>query len=222
MKNIFALFLSAVLIFPLAACGGGTEDGGMSNGGTENVTQKTEPLAATKKEMLDQAAAVSMSDMIQNTLDDQSRAAQLYCNKILIVEGDITEMCDNDIAIGSFDVAIQAALSNHDLANLEIGQRITIVGKTGNEIQTGDALHTVSALYDMQPAFLVKDTVEWTGEFKGLNGGNDGSYNIKIGDSSTLRRIYFADGVPIPERDTEITVSGRCIDNDLCNAIIIN
>ena len=222
MKHILAFILAAVLGFPLAACGGGrTEDGGMSNSGPENCAQEPNLPATTKKEMLAQASAVSMSDIIQNTLDDKDQAAQLYCNKIIIVEGDITEMCDSYIAIGSFDVAIKAALSGNDFANLEIGQRVTIVGRMETEIQSAGALHTMSGFYEMSTAYLVKDTVEWTGEFKGLNGGNDGSYNIKIGDNSTLRRIYFADGVTIPARDTEITVSGKCIDNDLRNAIII-
>lgn len=74
----------------------------------------------------------------------------------------------------------------------------------------------------MEARRLVRDTVEWTGELKGLNGGNDGSYNMKIGDHSTLRRVYFADGVAVPNRDTEITVSGKCIDNDLRNAVIVD
>ena len=211
MKKIIVRGLTAVLVLCLTACGGGN-DGSRT---PETVPPQAQAgTVLSKKDLLEQAEAVSISDLIND-------AGTQYSGKILVVEGDIVEISNSSLHIGMFDAAIRVVLSPRELECLQLGQRITVAGKTETAAADDNEGQIVPAVYVMPEAYLVRDTVEWTGEFKGLNGGNDGSYNIKIGDSSTLRRVYFADSFFVPERETVVTVSGKCIDNDLRDAVIV-
>lgn len=222
MKKLLALMLAAALALSLAACGGGAGGNNMSSTGNGDTTSTDTP-SMTKEEMIEQSKECTAWDINKATLNNLVRAKQKYCGKTLLIMGEITEITSDYIILGTSGTNIEVYLSEDDIANLENKQTVTIVGNTGEEITEGTFAPGIPQkvyTYEVNQAYLVKDTVELTGEIRGLNGGNDGSYNMKIGDNITLMRIYFADNTN-PDYGEVITVSGKEIDGSLFDAVIV-
>lgn len=195
MKKIFALALTAAMVLSLAACGG-KNDGGAPGGGpadqSENgslhdntaSSQQTDPGASSTESssapeqpdgksgaeaLLAQAEPVTFDEMAQAAFDDPSNAQELYCGKVLKVEGSWIystvsgQELTMKLAGDGSGAWLLISLSEEDIQALEEmsdDQMITIVGITGEELinEGGGASEQGGAsLFTMRDeAYLVK------------------------------------------------------------------
>lgn len=169
----------------------------------------------TKEEMLGQAEKTTIEIINDEGTNNTARAQQLFCNKILLLEGTVSNISTDHITMypkyisNAGFISVNIYLPIEDIANLDTMQKVTIVGKTEDN-------------FDMLTAYLVADTYETTGTLCGKNKSYDNAYNIEIDNNSYHRLIYFADGVEIPNDWAEITFSAKCIGNNYFDAVIID
>ncbi len=183
MKKFVSLIMVAVMCLALASCG-------------EKVP--------TKEEMLAVAEEFSANDIQNDSVENIVSAKQKYCNKTISVSGYVRNIKEDHVELSAFygsNYIVDVYLSVDELAKLEQGQSITVVGNTTDEITSSTESAVGSTFdfyhYQMPVAYLVKDRVEITGILKGENYSYKPAYNIQIGDSNVLKLIYFADGVDV-------------------------
>lgn len=241
MKKLLVLMLAAALTLSLVACGGsGAGDNNTSStgngdttstdtpsGGGEDSTQATESM--TKEEMLQVAEEVSWVDIQNASVENIARAKQQYCNIVMQLEGRIWSIEEDHVVIGGdgANYLIDVYLPIEEILTLENNQVISVVGKTTDEII--DVTENVAeysfdfSYYQMPNAYLVKDTVEWNCKTRGPSMNDDYDWIVEFEGSNVLHHVHFSDSVDITSLGLamELKLSGKQIDNDLYNAIII-
>lgn len=242
MKKLLALILAAALALSLVACGGGSGAGDNktpstgngdttstdtpSGGGEDNETD--EPVM-TKEEMLQVAEEVSWSDIQTATAENIARAKQQYCNKVMQLYGRIWSIEEDHIVIGGngANALIDAYLPLEEIVTLELNQYIYVVGKITDDIidttENIDGYTFNYSCFQMPNAYLVKDTVEWNCKTRGPSMNDDYDWIVEFENSNILHHVYFSDSVDITTLGLamELKLSGKQIDNNLYDAIII-
>ena len=242
MKKLLALTLAAALALSLVACGGGSGAGDnktpstgngdttstdTSSGGGEDSTQAADSM--TKEEMLQIAEEVLWVDMQNASAENIARAKQQYCNKVIQLEGEIFSIEEDHIVMGGggADYYIDIYLPLEEILMLEPGQVISVVGKTTDEIIEATehiAEYTFdNSYYQMPNAYLIKDTVEWNCKTRGPSMNDNYDWIVEFENSNILRHVHFSDSVDINTLglSMELKLSGKQIDNNLYDAIII-
>jgi len=199
MKKILLTLLAMMMTIALAACGGGSQS------------------SLSKEEMLEQAVEVTLEDLGNATYENASNAKEQYCGKVLIADGYVRSIGqDNTVQIGgifSNGVYVMAELPAEDVANIETGQRIAVVGETKGKIKEESS----NMIYEMPVAYLVKDRYEITAKYVGPTMDDDKVYNIKGGENSNIIwKVHFKE-VPNWESFTyggEITFTAKVIENN--------
>jgi len=199
MKKILLTLLAMMMTIALAACGGGSQS------------------SLSKEEMLEQAVEVTLEDLGNATYENASNAKEQYCGKVLIADGYVRSIGqDNTVQIGgifSNGVYVMAELPAEDVANIETGQRIAVVGETKGKIKEESS----NMIYEMPVAYLVKDRYEITAKYVGPTMDDDKVYNIKVGENSNIIwKVHFKE-VPNWESFTyggEITFTAKVIENN--------
>ena len=199
MKKILITLLAMMMTIALAACGGGSQS------------------SLSKEEMLEQAVEVTLEDLGNATYENASNAKEQYCGKVLIADGYVRSIGqDNTVQIGGIfgnGVYVMAELPAEDVANIETGQRIAVVGETKGKIKEESS----NMIYEMPVAYLVKDRYEITAKYVGPTMDDDKVYNIKVGEnSSIIWKVHFKE-VPNWESFTyggEITFTAKVIENN--------
>ncbi len=219
MKKLLALMLAAALALSLVACGGsgGTGDTNTSSGDTTGTD--TPSGGMTKEEMLEQATECSAAEIAGETANNVARATQTYCGKILSIKGIIGEISADYIQIDSNSIVrFKVYLPVDDIANLENGQLVTIVGNTGAEITEeplGPGIPQNIYVYEVNPAHFVTDKYEYTGTPINKNDDFPGAWNVEFsegGDLSFHRLVYFDSSIDISQYEgQEITFSAKNI-----------
>ena len=230
MKKLLALMLAAALALFLVACGddsgaGDTNTPSTGNGDTSSTDtpsdggedNETEEPAMTKEEMLQVAEDVSWVDIQNASVENIVKAKQQYCNKVMQLNGKIWSIEQDHIVIGgdAANYLVDVYLPLDEIITLENQQVITVIGKTTDEI--------IDTTYQMQNAYLVKDTVEWNCKTRGPSMNDDYDWIVEFENSNILHHVYFSDSVDITTLGLamELKLSGKQIDNDLHEAIII-
>ena len=230
MKKLLALMLAAALALFLVACGddsgaGDTNTPSTGNGDTTSTDtpsdggedNETEEPAMTKEEMLQVAEDVSWVDIQNASVENIVKAKQQYCNKVMQLNGKIWSIEQDHIVIGgdAANYLVDVYLPLDEIITLENQQVITVIGKTTDEI--------IDTTYQMQNAYLVKDTVEWNCKTRGPSMNDDYDWIVEFENSNILHHVYFSDSVDITTLGLamELKLSGKQIDNDLHEAIII-
>ena len=202
MKRIVSFLLAGALVLSLAACGG------KSN-------------SMTKEEMLEVAEVVSVDEVSDAVNSNIVNAKQAYCGKVLEVQSAAFEIEEDRIDIGHFIVY----LPEEDIAKIQKNQRITVVGKTNDDIQTETSIalggeEVELKNFVMEEAYLVTDRYEFTGTIWDWN-TDFGAWDVKFPNDSYLKLVYFEDGTDVEQYvGTEITFSAQVIDGDYYNAVI--
>lgn len=201
MKKILLLILTAALMLSLAACGGKSS-------------------SMTKEEMLEVAEVVSVDEVSDAVNSNIVNAKQAYCGKVLEVQSTAFEIEEDRIDIGHFIVY----LPEEDIAKIQKNQRITVVGKTNDDIQTETSMALGGEVelknFVMEEAYLVTDRYEFTGTIWGWN-SDFSAWDVKFPNNSILQLVYFEDGTDVEQYvGTEITFSAQVIDGDYHNAVI--
>lgn len=217
MKKTLSLILAAALAISLAACGGGS--GGSSTSGSGNrdaASTDTSSGGMTKEEMLEQAVERTAVDIASDTGENIARATQEYCGKTFLMKGRIGKINTDHITIETGTVRFKVYLPVDDIVNLENGQDVTIVGKTGAEIKEeplGPGIPQNVYVYEVSPAYFVTDRYEYTGIPKSENDSFPGAWNVEFPDSYNpeyLRLVYFDDSVDVSQYEgKEITFSAK-------------
>ncbi len=242
MKKLLALMLAAALALSLVACGGGggTGDNNTPSGGNGDTTStdtpsgggedsETEEPVMTKEEMLQVAEEVSWTDIQNASVKNIASAKQQYCDKVMQLDGKIWSIEEDHIVIGGTGdkYLVDVYLPLDEIITLENQQIITVVGKTTDEIvNTTENVAEYSfdfSYYQMPNAYLVKDTVEWNCKTRGPSMNDDYDWIVEFENSNILHHVYFSDSVDITTLGLamELKLSGKQIDNNLHDAIII-
>ncbi|MDE6932027.1 MAG: hypothetical protein K2P37_05005 [Oscillospiraceae bacterium] len=242
MKKLLALMLAAALALSLVACGGGggTGDNNTPSGGNGDTTStdtpsgggedsETEEPVMTKEEMLQVAEEVSWTDIQNASVKNIASAKQQYCDKVMQLDGKIWSIEEDHIVIGGTgdNYLVDVYLPLDEIITLENQQIITVVGKTTDEIvNTTENVAEYSfdfSYYQMPNAYLVKDTVEWNCKTRGPSMNDDYDWIVEFENSNILHHVYFSDSVDITTLGLamELKLSGKQIDNNLHDAIII-
>ena len=242
MKKLLALMLAAALALSLVACGGGggTGDNNTPSGGNGDTTStdtpsgggeesETEEPVMTKEEMLQVAEEVSWTDIQNASVKNIASAKQQYCDKVIQLDGKIWSIEEDHIVIGGTGdkYLVDVYLPLDEIITLENQQIITVVGKTTDEIvNTTENVAEYSfdfSYYQMPNAYLVKDTVEWNCKTRGPSMNDDYDWIVEFENSNILHHVYFSDSVDITTLGLamELKLSGKQIDNNLHDAIII-
>lgn len=207
MKKTISLLLALVLCLSLCACGGST---------TEDDAMTVDDMLAVAEE----ADAIQIND----DYDNQAKAKQLYCGKILKITGKVEEIHEDYILLGGakkeYCPAVWVYLSTDDIVLLEEGQQITIVGQTEAELRKTTGLVAMLGLesdfLEMKEAYLVADTFEVSGRFLGTNYSYAPAINLDVEGEYSAVLVYFSD--PMVTFDIEfnqqITVSGKIVFDD--------
>ena len=130
---------------------------------------------------------------------------QDYCNKILQVNGQITQIAEEYVVISSGDYAIDVYLPLEELITLTLYQQVIIVGETTDEIvKAGFGGH-----YQMPVAYLVRDryNIRCVIQTNGIKlVGADGT------QLDGIRHCRWAEGVDKSQYDwQEVTISAKII-----------
>lgn len=224
MKRWIVLLLAVVLVLSLAACGGKAENPAEEPQDVPSETQdggegseQPEDTAMTKEEMLEQALEVDSATIHRDSLENLANAKDLYCSKILLLEGTVLEIQEDCAVIGTIltdDAYVtDAYLPQEDLAKLQQGQQITVVGQTDDTI-TEESLDApdfpmMISHYAMPTAYLTQDHFEVEGIIKGKNESYAGAWNFFVGDSDLGRIVYFADGTDLSGLDETYSSEGN-------------
>lgn len=237
MKKLLALMLAAALALSLVACGGGggTGDNNTPSGGNGDTTSTDTPSGGgddstpsmTKEEMLQVAEEVSCTYIQNASTKNIASAKQQYCDKVMQLYGQIWSIEEDHIVMGGPDYLVDVYLPLDEIITLENQQVITVVGKTTDEIiDTTENVAEYSfdhSYYQMPNAYLVKDTVEWNCKTRGPSMNDDYDWIVEFENSNILSHVYFSDSVDITTLGLamELKLSGKQIDNNLHDAIII-
>lgn len=149
MKKLIALLLAAVMSLSLVACGGG--EGKQS--------EASEETAMTMEELLEDAISTDMSTLENAAYENKVKAKQDYCDKPIIVSGTALKVEDDHVIICDGQVCLDAYLTVDDLAEIETGSEIKVVGII-SDIQDMDMKWAEMTLnsphYIMETAYLTE------------------------------------------------------------------
>lgn len=157
----------------------------------------------TKEEMLEVAEKYSVDDIDKDSRANINNAQEKYFNKILHISGrafiteDHVELHSN-LSRGQKGYLVDVILSKDELANIESGQLIEVVGKTTDKfIESSEnyLFETKYLHYQMKSAYIVEDRVTLEGELHGKDYDNPPAYSISVGNSDKIDLIYFAEEV---------------------------
>ena len=223
MKKTISLLLALVMCLSLCACGGGNSD----TPDTSNTAETTAPevKTMTKEEMLEQAVTVDKTTIQNDTIENIVKAKSMYCNAVLLLEGNVSEIKQDHIVFGNSDFSIDVYLPEEDLINLRSGQKIVVVGQTTDTIEettaTFEGFSYSTYHYSMPNAYLVQDKFEVTGQ-KWDKSYDGKGYNFKIGDNPYLWIVYFDESVDIENVPAgELTVFGVVCNTHIYDAVIV-
>lgn len=202
MKKALSILLVLVMCLSLGACGG-SNDAPKTEAPTE--TTAPEETVMSKDEMLASAVPLEMYEINNASVENIAKAKMDYCNKILQVNGQITQITEEYIVISSGDYAIDVYLPLEELITLTLYQQVIIVGETTDEIvKAGFGGH-----YQMPVAHLVTDRYNIRCVIQ-TNG-------IKLVDAEGkqldgIRHCQWAEGVDKSQYDwQEVTISAKII-----------
>lgn len=216
MKKVGCMTLVMALCLTLCACGGGSKT---------NASNKM-----SKEDMLAAAEVVEPSQIAKDVNSNIAKAKQLYCGKALEVTGRVSSIKEDYVELSlSSSAVIDVYLPTEELLLLASGQKVTIVGKTNEELNEITAsgpmgMEWVTKHFAMPEAYLVNDTFEVTGKLFGKNQSYAPAYNFDVGTSVT-KLLYFADGVDLSviESGSTFTVKGKIMldDNNFSSDFVI-
>lgn len=200
MKRTLALLLTLVMCLALCACG------------RENSAPEM-----TKEKMLEQATECTAAEIAGETANNVARATQTYCGKTLSIRGLIGEICADHIQIESNSIVrLKVYLPVEDIANLESGQLVTIVGNTGAEITEEPLWPGIPQniyVYEVNPAHFVTDRYEYTGAPIDENDSFPGAWNVEfsnVANPQYRRLVYFDSSIDVSQYEgKEITFSAK-------------
>ena len=152
MKKIVSTILAAVFMLSLAACG------------SEKVP--------TKEELLETAQVVDYKVLQSALQENKVRAQEAYVGNVYQYSGFVTAVEEEYVEL---DATIYVYLSSEELASLNVGERINVVGT----IETADLLTQTFMMntkdvptIEMKNAYYVSDLIELTGTVQmGYQGG---------------------------------------------------
>lgn len=186
MKKIISVLLAVILIcLCFAGCG--------------NIGK-----TMTKEEMLEVAEKYSVDDIENDSQANIINAKEKYFNKVLHISGTAFIKDDhiefsNGNQLRQKNYSVDVFLSKDELANIESGQLIEVVGKTTDKIiessESSSFGETYCGHYQMKSAYIVEDRVTLEGELHGNDYDNPPAYRISVGNSDKIDLIYFAEEV---------------------------
>ena len=140
MKKIITLLLVVLLCFSLCACGKG----------------KT----LTKEELISTATITTDIMTLQSAVyNNKLKATEDYCNKPIIVSGEVLMVEDNYVVICDSQVCLDAYLPTEDLVKISSNDTITVVGIINDiqdlEMNFGAGMPFNSPHYIMDVGYLV-------------------------------------------------------------------
>lgn len=219
MKKVCALLLALILVLSLAACGGSEEKEDTSTEAADAVEATENPYS--KEAMLalanDPNTQVTEYKDIASVLSTNSAKAKMeYCDKTLVVqngavgyiESDYIEMNFAPFFFSANDGAsgILVYLPVEDIAELEDGQRINIVGHFDAENPN-----------KIDKAYLTKDRYEFTGTFEHQDGSPYYSFTDNNGDKYyNIEKSEF-EKIPGFNTDDEFSFSAKVLDGYTIN-----
>jgi len=236
MKKVISLVLALMTCLSLCACGGNgdsaaTPGAAAPGAAADDATQEPTTVPekpVTKEEMLAVAEKYSMADIQVDYayIGAYKDHAVKFCDKTLLLSGWIENIYEDHIKL--FDTYGQkyityfmdVYLPADELALLQKGQYITVVGNTTDEITDSEISMLTYLSLQMPDAYLVEDRVELTGTFKELNSDYfPHACVIDGGDSNGLYLVRFADVADIVDivkltPDQEIRFSAKGIRSD--------
>lgn len=206
MKRIITILVMAALLLSMAACSNG-------NGAT---TQ--EATSMTKDEMLEVAENINLTDVANAFSENKARAEQTYLDNVYTISalvGSIeSDHCTIKCTGNNGDKIFSVYLDKSELALLNSGEMITVVGK-------------ISSYFEIDNAFYVGNTIEMTGTLKIEDTyvtyqDNNGKY-VEFGDTKELY-CYIVDNsgntYKINDEDissisnSNVTILDKTINND--------
>lgn len=141
MKKIISLNLAILMIV-------------LSFAGCSNKTP-------TMEELEQQAIDVNMIDINKDSTENIVKAKENYCNKILKLDGQVLRIKEEYVELGCAGVSstsVNVYLPQEDLAKLEFGQRIIVLGRIADEVEDILDEHGFRHIYYQMPdAILVQD-----------------------------------------------------------------
>lgn len=159
----------------------------------------------TKEEMLEVAEKYSVDDIENDSKSNIINAKEKYFNKVLRISGmasikdDHIKLSTGTSRIGQKNYSVDVFLSKDELANIESGQIIEVVGRTTDKItessESSSYGETYHEHYQMKSAYIVEDRVTLEGELHGKDYDNPPAYRISVGNSDEIELIYFAEEV---------------------------
>ena len=140
MKKIITLLLVVLLCFSLCACG----------------KEKT----STKEELISTATITTDIMTLQSAVyNNKLKATEDYCNKPIIVSGEVLMVEDNYVVICDSQVCLDAYLPTEDLVKISSNDTITVVGIINDiqdlEMNFGAGMPFNSPHYIMDVGYLV-------------------------------------------------------------------
>ena len=205
MKKLIPLLLTLVMCLSLCACDGkdisAAAPDAAGDAPQEPAIDPEKPLS--KEEMLAVAEKYSMSDIQNDLMYIGSGFEDKFLDKTLLLSGWVEDIGEDHIKL--FDVygfntyMMDVYLPADELALLQKGQYITVVGNTTDEITdmevsvAGQPTRTYF-YYQMPDAYFVEEgRVEVTGTLRNRNFEFFPAFDIVIDDHWEL--VYFADSV---------------------------
>lgn len=203
MKKILSLILTLVMCLSLCACGTTKSDSATASEVITETNTSTNVILSDGE--LDTLAVSLTRDDLSKSIDNNAVRSSLVGNvysfegTVFSVEGDhvVLEFYikdDQGTYLTNYSVlSAKVYLPPEELVELEENQRIKVVGKVSSV--TANAIVFENAYIDQY--------YEIVGVLKGENHSNGGAYNIKIGDSSFLFLVYFAEDVDLSDINTD-------------------
>ena len=215
MKKVLSLILALVMCLSLCACGGGSDN---NKDNTNNTSKNPETTTMSKDDMLSAATAVCSDQIDNDTFENKAKATQLYCNKVLKVTGFVVSIEEDHIKLGDDFYAgvtvIDVYLPIEDLAMLEKGQLVTIVGQTADKIETRNQNMAGSdweqEYFTMPQAYFVGDVYETTMSVT-VTIGASAKLDQNVKDAFELSDILVPIGLDLStfKESCEVTVKGK-------------
>lgn len=238
MKKPLLIVLSLAMLLTLCACAGGEQNAEVPNASTApEETVMPEDTALTKEELIEQAISFTREDL-DKAMSNKAFASSFIGNtyafqaEVYNIEQEYAVLAfriedeEGVITWGGDSLCANAYLPLDELVSLELGQRLNVVGSVSEIVDTsmtafGEVWEGSAIVFDN--AFITQDYYETVGQLHSKNNSYEGAWNIRIGDSSYLKLIYFADEVDLSKYDIskEITFKSKIVDGKYIDATII-
>ncbi len=159
-KRFLALLLAAVLPLSLTACGGNGNGAGSSDGASAEAT-------TSKEELLEQAENITFTELLTALQENKLRAQETYVGNVYTYSECVTAI-EEDYA--ELSGSVKVYLPKDDLMNLNVDERITVVGTIDSldltetsETINGFEFSSTAPAVEMKPAYYVDNRFEVTG-----------------------------------------------------------